>query len=237
MNPIRAAFPIAAFAAVLAAAPAGAADRTYPVTDFDSVRVEGPFEVSLATGLSSHVQASGAPEALERLSVEVEGRTLRIRVNPSAWGGYPGQSPGRVRIVAATRDLVRASVVGSGSLDVDKARGLRLDLAVGGSGHLKVRALEADNLNVGLVGSGQIGLGGHARQMRATIQGSGDLDGAALRADDLILGADTAGSIILGPARTAKVRATGAGDVTIGGTPACTVDAKGAGRVLCGPQG
>lgn len=237
MNPIRAALLAAALAAALPAVPAGAADRTYPVTDFDSVRVEGPFEVSLATGLSSRVQASGPAEALERVSVEVEGRTLRIRVNPSAWGGYPGQSPGHVRIAASTRDLVRASVVGSGSLDIDKARGLRLDLALGGSGRLAVRALEADNLNVGLVGSGRIALGGHARLMRATIQGSGDLDGARLRADDVQLGADSAGSITLGPARTAKVRATGAGDVTIAGTPACTIDWKGAGRVRCGPGG
>src|SRR5690348_16896289 len=110
-------------AAALLAAPAGAAERTYPVSDFDTIRVEGPFAVTLATGLSSRVAASGSPEALERLTVDVQGRTLRIRVNPSAWGGYPGQSPGPVRISAATRDLARASVIGPGSLDVDKARG------------------------------------------------------------------------------------------------------------------
>jgi hypothetical protein len=230
MNPIRAAF----LAFALAAAPAGAAERTYPVTDFDTIRVEGPFQVVLATGLATRVQASGSPQALERLSVAVEGRTLRITVNRSAWGGYPGQSPGPVRIAASTRDLARASVLGAGSLDIDKARGLRLDLAVGGSGSLSVHALDADNLVVGLVGSGRIALGGHARQMRATIQGSGDLDAARLRADNLLLGADTAGTIIFGSARTAKVTATGAGDVTIGGTPACTVDHKGAGSVRCG---
>src|SRR4051794_8579910 len=112
----------------LAAAPAAAAERNYPVGDFDTIRVEGPFQVVLATGLPSRVAASGSPEALDRLTVDVEGRTLRIRVNSSAWGGYPGQSPGPVRIAAATRDLARASVVGPGSLDIDKARGLRVDL-------------------------------------------------------------------------------------------------------------
>jgi hypothetical protein len=226
----------AALLALALAAPAGAAERTYPISDFDTIRIEGPYVVSLATGLSSRVRASGSAEALERLSVEIQGRTLRIRPNPSAWGGYPGQSPGPIRIEAATRDLARASVLGAGSLDVDKARGLRLDLAVGGSGRLAVRALDADNLSVGLVGSGRIALAGHAGQMRATIQGSGDLDAAGLRADNLLLGADTAGNISFGSARTAKVTATGTGDVTIGGTPACTVDNKGAGRVRCGAK-
>lgn len=231
MNPNRAALA-ALFA--LAAAPAAAAERTYPVTDFDSVRVEGPFQVVLATGLSSRVAASGSPEALERLSVDVQGRTLRIRVNPSAWGGYPGQSPGPVRISASTRDLARAAVIGAGSLDVDKARGLRVDLNVGGSGRLAVRALDADTLVVGLVGSGRIALAGHAGQMRANIQGSGDLDAAGLRTEGLLLGADTAGNVTIGSAHTAKVTATGAGNVTVGGTPACTVDNKGSGSVRCG---
>src|SRR5947209_20406782 len=117
----------ACFAALLAA-PAGAADRTYPVTDFDRIQVEGPFEVTLATGLTTRVRASGSADALERVSVEAEGRTLRIRANASAWGGYPGRTPGPVRIEAATRDLTRATVLGSGSLAIDKARGPRIDL-------------------------------------------------------------------------------------------------------------
>lgn len=227
--------PRALFALLAFAAPAAAADRTYPVLDFDRVQVEGPFEVVLTTGQTTRVRASGSPGALERLSVEVEGSTLRIRVNRSAWGGYPGQSPGPVRVEAATRNLARASVLGSGSLTVDKARGMRIDLNVGGSGRLTVGGLETDNLNVGLVGSGHLALAGHAKQMRATISGSGDLDAQALKADDLQLSTDTAGTITIGSARSAKVTARGPGDVTIGGTPACTVDAQGAGSVRCGP--
>ncbi|MDB5693491.1 MAG: hypothetical protein JWO81_2554 [Alphaproteobacteria bacterium] len=225
---------LAALVATAPVAPAGAAERTYPVTDFDRIQVEGPFEVTLATGLSSRLRASGSADALERLSVEVEGRTLRIRVNRSAWGGTPGQAPGPVRIEAATRDLVRASVLGSGSLAVDRARGLRLDLSIGGSGRLIVGALDVDELVVGLLGSGRIGLAGHAKQMRASIQGSGDLDGASLRIEDIQLSAETAGNIAIGSARSAKVTAAGLGDVVIGGSPACTVDNKGSGRVRCG---
>jgi hypothetical protein len=139
-----------------------------------------------------------------------------------------------VRIEAATRDLIRASVLGAGSLAIDRARGLRLSLSVGGSGRLNVGAIDADQLIVGLVGSGRIGLAGHAKQMRAAIQGTGDLDAASLRAEDVQLSAETAGNIAIGSARSAKVIAAGLGDVAIGGTPACTIDNKGSGRVRCG---
>ena len=225
---------MALLAAALLTAPAAAAERSYPVTDFDRIQVEGPFEVTLATGQSSHVRASGAANALDRVSIEVVGRTLRIRTNTSAWGSNPGQSPGPVRIEASTRELSKASVLGAGSLAIDKARGLRLDLALGGSGRLTVSALDADNLVVDLLGSGRIMLGGHARQLHATVKGSGDVIAAGLVADDLQLIAETAGIVTLGSARSATVLANGSGDVTIGGTPACTVDNRGAGRVRCG---
>jgi hypothetical protein len=217
-----------------AAAPAAAAERSYSITDFDRVQVEGPYEVSLATGRSSSARASGSAEGLDRVTVEVQGRTLRVRANQSAWGGTPGRPAGPVRIVVTTRDLVAASVVGSGSLAVDKARGLRIDLSVSGSGRLSIGRAEADTLVVGLLGAGHISAAGTAKQLKATVQGAGDLDAAELRADDARIQADTAGTVSVTAVRSATVKATGSGDVTIGGKPSCTVQATGSGRVSCG---
>jgi hypothetical protein len=223
-----------ALLAFAAAAPAGAAERSYSVTDFDRVQVEGPYRVTVTTGLASGARVEGSPEAIERLSVEVLGTTLRVRANQSAWGGYPGDRAGPVSITLTTRDLRAAAVVGSGSLDVDRTRGLRVDLSVNGSGRLAVMAMEADNLVIGLLGGGRITLAGRARQLKATIRGSGDLAAAELRVDDAQLVADTAGNVSVGVARTARVTATGPGDVEILGTPSCTVEAKGSGEVHCG---
>lgn len=216
------------------AAPAAAAERRYPVTDFDRIQVEGPYKVALRTGLSSGAAATGSPQALDRVKIEVQGRTLRIRPNRSAWGGYPGAATGPVTIQATTRDLSHVIVGGSGSLDIDRVKGLRLDLSVVGASHLAVASVDADNLLVGLVGSGRITLAGKARQLRATVQGSGDFDGRSLSADDAQLTADTAGGVAVRAVRTAKVNARGLGDVEILGSPACTVEALGAGTVVCG---
>jgi hypothetical protein len=223
-----------ALLALAAAVPAGAAERTYSITDFDKIQVDGPYRVALTTGRSSAARAEGSAEALDHVAVDVQGGTLRIRRNRSAWGSPPGAGAGPVTVTVATRDLRNAAVVGSGSLDVDRARGLRVDLSVSGSGRLNVGSVEADTLIVGLLGGGRITLAGRAKQLRATIQGSGDLAASGLSADDALIGSDTAGNVAVAVARTAKVTATGAGDVEIIGSPACTVQAKGSGQVRCG---
>ncbi len=223
-----------ALLALAAAVPAGAAERTYSITDFDRVLVDGPYRVALTTGRSSSARAEGSTEALDHVTVDVQGGTLRVRRNRSAWGGYPDSGAGPVTITLTTRDVRNAAVVGSGSLDIDRAKGLRVDLSVAGSGRLIVGEVEADNLVVGLLGGGRITLAGRTKQLRATVQGSGDLAASGLTADEAQIASDTAGNVAVAVARTAKVIATGAGDVEIVGSPACTVQAKGSGQVSCG---
>ncbi|HEX8622074.1 MAG TPA: head GIN domain-containing protein [Allosphingosinicella sp.] len=223
-----------ALLALAAATPAGAAERNYSVTDFDRIQVDGPYRVTVTTGGSSAARAEGSPDALERVSVDVLGRTLRVRANRSGWGGYPGERSGPVRVALTTREVRSATVIGSGSLDVDRTRGLRVDLTVSGSGRLAVARVEADNLVVGLLGGGRITLAGRAKQLKATVQGSGDLAAAGLSADDAQIAADTAGSVAVAVARTVKLNATGPGDVEILGNPSCTLEGQGSGNVVCG---
>jgi len=220
--------------ALALAAPAVAADRGYTVTDFDRLQIEGPFEVVVKTGKAPSARATGSNEAIERVSIEVQGRTLKIRPNRSAWGGYPGKDPGAARIELTTHDLRGASVTGSGTLSVDKAKAMRLDLALSGSGRLTVGHMEADTLILGVIGSGRMTLGGKAKGLNATVQGSADLDAAGLTVEDAKLKADTAGTIALTASRTSNVVSSGAGDTTVTGKSACTVKALGSGRVRCG---
>ena len=230
-------FMLALAALLAAASPATATERRIMVTDFDRVLVEGPFEVALTTGRPSSATASGTPQALDRVSIDVQGRTLRVRPNRSAWGGYPGRvAGGPVRIAISTRDLVAGAVAGPGSLAIDRAKGLRVELNVTGSGRIGLAAVEADQLIIGLTGSGRITIAGKAKSLRATIRGTGDLDGAALRADDADIVTETAGTIALTANRAAKIRANGIGEVVIAGSPACTVTGLGGGYVRCGAE-
>lgn len=221
-------------AALAVAAPAGAAERRYTVTDFDRVKVEGPFQVTLATGKASSAVATGGMRAIDQVSIKVEGRVLRISPNRNAWGGYPGEGAGPLKIAVSTHGLRGAAVIGSGSLQIDKAKGMSFEASVAGSGSVGVGNIETDRLTLGLMGSGKIEVAGKAKVLKADIHGGGDLAASGLTAEDAVIGADTAGAIGVGVRRSAKITATGAGDVEIIGTPACTIDARGSGRVVCG---
>ncbi|MDP8994840.1 MAG: DUF2807 domain-containing protein [Pseudomonadota bacterium] len=227
---------LAAAALAALAVPAAAAERRYTVTDFDRIVIEGPFNVRLATGGPSSAVATGTPEALERVSVEVQGRTLRIRPNRSAWGGYQGTAAGPVALEVTTRELRSATVTGPGNLAIDRAESMRLDLAVEGSGRIGAGQVAADNLVVGLLGSGRVQVAGTARELRASIHGWADLDAAGLTARDANITTDTAGRIAVAVERQATVTAGGIGEVAILGTPACTVRGPSAGLVVCGDR-
>lgn len=215
-------------AAPLAAAQA--AERRYSVTDFDRIQIDGPWRVTLVTGKPPSAVAIGGNDGIDRLSLDVEGRTLRIRRN--ARSGFAPAGPIEIRV--STHGLRSAAVNGPGILSIDRTRGLRLDLALSGSGQIGVDKVEADNLVLGLLGSGKIKLAGRAKTLRGTIQGTGDLAAETLSADDATLNADTAGRIALAVKRTAKITAAGQGEVEILGSPSCTVKALGSASVKCG---
>lgn len=220
--------------ALCAAAPADGAERGHSVTDFDRISVEGPYSVVLETNRAPSATASGTPQALDAVSIDVVGRTLRVRANRSAWSSEPGKPAGPVAIRITSHDLRAATVSGSGSLSIDAVKAMRVDLALSGSGQMSVGTVTADQLIAGLVGSGRIRIGGNAKTARIDVRGSGDFDGAKLIVDDLKVGSETSGAIQLGAKRSAAVNSAGSGDVTILGKPACTVSARGAGRIVCG---
>jgi len=220
--------------AILVASPASAAERRYTVTDFDRILVEGPMRVSVITGKPPSAVAEGSPQALDRVSIDVQGRTLRIRQNRSAWGGYPGEQTGPSHIRVTTHGLRAATVNGAGMVAIDRVKAMRLDLSLAGSGSLELGSVDADIVSLGLVGSGRMLVGGKAKTANAVIQGSGDLDAGALVAEDATVTSESAGVITLGARRSAKVNSGGSGDVTILGTPACTIVARGSGRIACG---
>jgi hypothetical protein len=223
-----------ALAAAFAAAPAMAAERSYSVTDFDRVVVEGPFNVTVATGRPSSATASGTPQALERVSVEVTGRTLRIRPNRTLSRASSGAAAGPVALVLGTRELRSATVNGPASLTVDRASGLRVELSLEGTGRIAVPQIAADSLIVGMIGSGRIQLAGTARELRASVHGWADLDASALTAQGANLITDSAGRVSVTVEREAAVTSNGIGEVEILGAASCTVRGLSAGSVRCG---
>lgn len=215
-----------------AAAPAAAAERNFGITGFEKVRVEGPFKVTLTTGVAPFARASGTPTALEAVSIDMLGSTLVVRLKRSgSWGGYPGAANGPVEIALGTHELSAASLNGAGSLAIDRASSFRFDLSVNGSGSARIAAVAVDQLRVAIVGSGSAGLTGSAGKLTATVSGSGALDGAALETKDAAIVADGSATVRLAVSNGAKIDANGASSVELSGGPACTAKTVGSASV------
>ena len=213
--------------AVAVAAPASAATRNFGINSFDKIRVDGPFKVRVTTGVAPYAKASGSTEALDRVAIDVQGRTLIVHPNRSSWGGYPGKDPGPVEISIGTHELTAAWLNGSGGLDIDKVRGLTFGLSAQGSGAVAIGKVEVDQLNVGLAGNASATVSGKAGKLTAVIRGISSFDAAALVTKNASIGAEGAATVKANILNEAKLNGSGPATIALTGGPACTTRVSG----------
>jgi hypothetical protein len=213
------------------AAPAGAATRNFGITSFTKVRVDGPFSVTLKTGVAPFARASGSAAALDRVSIDVEGDTLVVHSNVSSWGGYPGQDSGPVQVEVGTHDLSAAWLNGPGTLSIDRVKGLKFGLSVQGSGAGEIGNADVDQLVINVMGTAAARLAGRAGKVTAVIRGISTLDASSLASKDASLGAQGAATISANVSDSVTVDANGPATVRLTGGAACTLRVSGSANV------
>jgi hypothetical protein len=218
--------------AALAAAPANAATRNFGVSGFDRIRVDGPFKVKLATGVAPFATASGgSPAALDSVTIDVQGRTLVVRSNRSSWSGYPGETKGPVEISIGTHDLTAAYLNGSGTLAIDKAKGLSFELSVQGAGSASIGSVAVDQLKVGISGTASATIAGTAPKLTAIVRGISALDASRLVSKDAVIGAQGSATVRANVSNSVKIDVQGPATIELAGKPACTVKSAGSASI------
>lgn len=213
-----------------------AADRTIGIGSFERLRVDGPIDVRVVTGKPASAKISGDRDAIERLSVSVDGSTLTIRPGNQAWGETPRRgSAGLAAVTLTTPTLGSVTSLAGAKIAATRMKAPRVDLAVTGSGSITVEAVETDQLAATAIGVGAVTIAsGKAARARLAVNGTATIDAAAVVAGDLQATLDGPGEV-KGQARfTATVNNIGLGRVVVGGNPKCTVSARAGGPVACG---
>lgn len=224
--------------ALLTAAPALAADRSFSVTSFSRVRVVGPVTVEIVTGGSPNARAQGDRIGIDRLRIETSGDTLMIGIDRNTWvGDSPEGANMRAVVYIAAPRIEALSVIGAGDISIDRVTGARFGLIVTGAGRAKIARIDVDQLTVGINGVGSATLAGKAKQARIRSQGEGEIDAAALAADDADVSLIGAGEIRLTANRSARNVLKGSGRIVIEGSPSCTGANEGSGEVICAGTG
>jgi hypothetical protein len=220
-----------ALASLPVAAATPASERTYSVSGFDRVRIDGPYKVELRTNVAPYARASGTPVSLDGVSIKVEGRTLVIRSGGGGWGGYPGEGRGPVTIEIGTHDLNAAYINGAGALMVDRVKGLGFEMSIQGAGIASVGEVDVDQMKVGVSGAGTIRMAGRVGKLTSTVRGTSNFDADRLEVKDAVIGAEGPSTVRAHVTNSAKVDANGLASVTLTGDPACTVKAQGSASV------
>lgn len=209
------------------ASPADAATRNFGITGFEKVRVEGPYKIVLATGVAPFARATGSPAQLDKLAIEVRGNTLVVHNSLSSWGGFPATDSAPVEIALGTHDLRSVWLNGSGTIAIDRVKGLSFDLSVQGSGGGSIGRVAVDQLNLNLGGTTSATLTGQAAKMTAVVRGNSTLDAAALKVTDAVLGAEGAATIKADVRNAIKIDGSGPATIALTGKPACTLRVSG----------
>jgi hypothetical protein len=212
------------------AAAAPAQERSFMVSGFERLRVDGPFEVEVARG-SPRAVALGDGRALDRIAVRVEGGTMVVSAGPlrSEMRGAAAEALPKLRV--SVPGLSAVAVNGGGRVRVAEMRGTRLDLSMTGAGSLEVAAIKGDALRASLTGAGAMTLGGTTARARIRSRGAGSVDASALTADEADLVSESSGDISINVRYSALATALGTGGIRIAGNPECRL--RGPGPMTC----
>lgn len=210
-----------------------AAEQQYNVTNFDTVRMQGPFSVVIVTGKGNSARGQGDRSALDRVSLDVSGGVLTIRMLPPRMGEQE-RNAGRATLTITTATVRRVLMGGSGAMRIEGLKGVRGDLNLSGSGDLEVNGVAVDQLVVNNAGNGRVRLSGNAGSARIQMMGAGSLEAPGLVVKNATIDSQGPGSITLTAAGTADLSVKGSGNVTVLGKAACKISQQGSGEVLCG---
>ena len=209
------------------AGPAHAASRNFGIESFDRIRVDGPFKVKLTTGVPPFAKAIGSSRALDRVAIDVQGRTLVVRPEKPTWSGYPGEEQGPVEISLGTHELSAAWLNGAGSLTISKVKGLSFDLSIQGTGMIGIEEADVDQLRVTANGTANVALAGKAGKLNATIRGMSNLDAERLAIKDAKISAEGPTTVKANVANDATINASGVATIALAGNPTCTAKLTG----------
>ncbi len=206
--------------------------RSFAVSGFDAVSLEGSDNVRVVRGATTSVVATGPQRVLDLLNIRVEKDTLKIDRKPgrSNWlrGDYRGAT-----ITVTMPSIIAAGVAGSGDMTVDRADGASFGAAVEGSGNLKVASITVKQAQLAAEGSGNLTISGTADDSAMAAQGSGNIDARGLVSQQATIAVEGSGDIGATVRQRATIAVEGSGNVDVTGTDNCVIAKEGSGDARC----
>lgn len=213
------------------AAHAATVTQNFPASGFDKVMASGSEDVTIITGKSASVTATGDADRIARLRIGVDGTTLKIdHKSSSNWGPQFGEP---VKIVITMPALFGLHGSGAGNITADRGTGPAFTASSSGSGDMRIGKIDSPAVKLHTSGSGDIAAAGQCTTARVSTSGSGDMALSDLACRDIDIAITGSGDVAARASGNANVRISGSGDVDIAGGARCTSRTSGSGDVTC----
>ena len=200
------------------------------VGKFNELALSISADVEISQGSKTELILTGDPATLEHIITVVEGGKLKIKYDTRRW---PSKYQ-KVKISISSPDWNEISVSGSGTIkNVTLIQGDELDLAVSGSGLIKLDQLGYDNVSARISGSGDIQIAGSkvAGNLRIAISGSGDVDASEFKVKKAVVKISGSGDAVVYAESRLEVSVSGSGDVSYYGNAIVDARISGSGNV------
>ena len=183
-------------------------------------------EVVLTQGSPQKIVLEGQQNILDNIEREVKGGLWNIRFDKNVRESKP------VTIYITLQDLEGISLSGSGSVkSTNKFTGLDdLDISVVGSGDITI-SYEANSTDLNLSGSGSIDLAGTSDELSIAISGSGDVIAGDLKSNDCEIQISGSGDARVYVNQTLNAQISGSGDVHYSGNASVNSQIVGSGEI------
>ena len=213
--------------------PAVAENEERDVPSFSEISLRIPAKLHLEQGPKQSVEIKAKSSVMEDIITEVKGRTLTIR--------FPGKNffmrdfnPGEIEIYITVPEIDALSISGSGDIISEGTIKTRiLDLAVSGSGDIKLDDLNSERVKAVVSGSGDIFIAGdkQAEDLSIVISGSGDVNAEDFAATDVNVKITGSGDCTVTANGSLYARIAGSGGVKYKGNPSIDTSVVGSGSV------
>lgn len=221
------------FAFIVGTVQLRAEEQTRKVDPFTEISLRIGANVHLEQGAKHSLEIVAKPSTLDEIITEVKEGKLIIRF-PNKNYLWKDFQPGEITIYITAPEINGLGVSGSGDIIAeDEIKTKILDMAVSGSGNIKLSDLNADRVKTAISGSGDIVVAGKnpAQDLSVTISGSGNFKGLNYSADDVSIKIAGSGNVGIEANKNLYVRLAGSGNVTYKGKPMIDQSIAGSGSV------
>jgi len=210
-----------------------AEEQTRKVDPFAEISLRIGAKVHLEQGAKQNLEIVAKSSTLDEIVTEVKDGKLIIRF-PNKDYFWKTFQPGEITIYITTPEINGLGVSGSGDIIAEnEIKSKILDLAVSGSGNIKLSELSVERVKTTISGSGDIVLASKtaAQDLSVAISGSGNFKGMNFSADDVSIKIAGSGNVDVEANKNLYVRLAGSGNVTYKGNPMIDQSIAGSGKV------